>query len=106
MASVERPRKILIAHMEWSIEWPSELEDGLKGLCDTDAQVIKVAAKLDPASQRHVLLHEILHAIWYSCAVMPRLRRSDVEEDTVGALSGPLMDAIRQPGVAEFLTAR
>lgn len=91
---IARPTELEIAHMEWTIKWvkyiPDHKED--KGITDTEEQIIWVATRFGRKTQQHVLLHEVLHAIWYSHHVQPG--KKDVEEDVISALSGPLMTVL------------
>lgn len=92
---IPHPRNVKIAAIDWKIEWPEVIpgeDDDVKGLCDLATQTIYVQSTLPTTTQKHVLLHEILHAIWYACHVNPSI--NDFEEDVVSALSGPLIDVV------------
>lgn len=89
----KRPNKFILAHLNWKIKWvknvPDISDEGVRGLCDPYHQVIWVSTELPLETQQHVLMHELLHAIWSSHHLTPR--KNEVEEDVVSALSGPLV---------------
>lgn len=107
MANNKKPTKFIVAHLNWKIKWVKTIPDvssteGVRGLCDPYEQVVWISTELPVETQRHVLLHELLHVIWSSHHLTPR--PDEVEEDVVSALSGPLMTLLSEnPQIRKFL---
>jgi hypothetical protein len=65
-----------------------------------ERQVIYVQATLPPAEQARILIHEILHACWYSA----RGPETASEERACETLDMPIASILRNnPGIAEIL---
>lgn len=101
---MRKPSKVTICAINWKIKWKKGVElDGetVKGYCDTESQTIYVDTTHPIETQRHILLHEILHAVWYSGHVNPHL--FDFEEDVVSTMTPALLEALSQPQISRFL---
>lgn len=103
MAANKKPRKIVVGSMTFKIIWNQELKKA-KGLCKYVEQEIMIDSRLDEASKRHVLLHEIYHAIWYAYSFTPRMVRKHLEEDVVSHFPPAFIDTMDlNPKVREYL---
>jgi len=99
---MRRPTRVEIASIEWKIVYSNKGSD--LGNCVHKDQTIIIRSSLPKATMRHVLLHEILHAIWYSYGVNPDLDPGEVEESIINILSGPLVEVMNNnPQVVKFL---
>lgn len=67
---VKKPKKFLCGKMWWSIHWVDRLHE-CKGYTETPTNSVFVDSSLDEETQRHVLLHEIFHVIWYAYHLNP-----------------------------------
>ena len=89
-----KPRKLIIGYLNWKVKWVKKIPDHpeAKGVADTESQTIWICTKFGLETQRHTLLHEILHAIWYGYHLNPS--KKDLEENIVSALSAPLLEVL------------
>lgn len=89
-----KPVNITIASVEWTIDWESKLKSGTLGLCDAASYTIKISALLEKEdARRSTLLHEIIHAIYFTYGYRPSQKDAhDHEEEIVAFLSSALFD--------------
>lgn len=98
--------KLKIAAFDFNVvSWHNRAADasGCFGECSTSEQLIRIADNLSPTRLRDILLHEILHAIWWAY----RLADEDKEERTVTTLATGLAQVLRDnPKLREFLSEK
>lgn len=92
----ELPEKIKIGFADWDLvvesEAPKELEDvHVFGLCHKHKHTIVFYEGYDEVQNRNTILHEVLHAVWYSLG----MEEPASEEHVVTALSNGLMMVLR-----------
>ena len=108
---MDKPKKCVIGFMNFKIKFvkevPGDEHSHLKGLCDTEHQIIYISTSYPSETQRSSLMHEILHVCFYTYGITPRLKSSKIEEDIVTALTAPLMHAlIENPQIALFVLGK
>lgn len=120
---MKRPTSVRIGHFTWSIEWLSKedweardnLSEGNAGETHAADQSIFVvlahpSGDLNEDYLRMILLHEMLHAcmeITNASYTILRMKKDDIEEAVVGALSGPLLAVLwDNPSVRQYLLDR
>ena len=95
---------VVIGSLYWKIFWDKDIVDAI-GLCHFDTQEIWIQRDLNPISQKHVFLHELLHAIWYSYNLTPR--KSELEEDIVSVMTVALLQVLKDNNkVASYLAEK
>lgn len=106
MTTSSKPDKIIISSLEWSIEWNAKLKSDTLGLCDAALYTIKISNALEAEDAiRSTLLHEIMHAIYFTYGFRPSQKDShDHEEEVVAFLSSALFDTLlRNPAVLSYI---
>lgn len=113
-----RPTRVRIGYLTFTIQWISE-EDwatkdvGRVGITHPEQETIRMRlgnanGPYSETNLREVLLHEILHGIFYSTALSahPRsLRDKDQEEYVVANMSPMLLTVIRaNPSLLKYLS--
>lgn len=120
MTTPPRPTSLHIGIAEWSVEyltakaWKKRLGSNNAGETHPATHSIYVVTD-HPSGQcaetflRDTVLHEILHACFHESNIrntMQALKRGDLEEAIVGAVSGPLLSALRDnPALTKWLLA-
>jgi len=85
---------VRISHYDFKIErikGKTMSANEVFGLCNKDKQIIYIDSSATPAVQRDTLLHEILHAIWWT----GYLEDDDKEERVISTLATGLMNVYR-----------
>jgi len=104
----DRPRRLRVGPFLWQVKW-SQIEvlryAPAGDACGTTHHpdlVIAIQPGRAEDYNRSILLHELLHA----CARAADLQApEDTEETVVAALTGPLLQALRDnPALLEYLT--
>lgn len=106
MTTSNKPEKISIASVEWSIDWDAKLKAGTLGLCDAAVYLIKISSSVEAEdASRSTLLHEIIHALYFTYGFRPSQKDAhDHEEEVVAFLSSALFDTmIKNPTVSSYL---
>lgn len=114
-----RPTSVKIGYITFGIEYLSddqwkekEFSDDDGGRCfGAEATIfVRDNGKIDQIHIREILLHEILHACFYSSglAIEDNLRvQENIEEHVVWRVSPVLLDTLRSnPEVSRFLESR
>jgi hypothetical protein len=93
---VERPDYLYIGSIRWTIEWDAKLKAGTLGLCEQAAFTIRISKTPDSEDvRRSTLLHEIMHAIWFTYGFRPSIKDpDDHEEQVVAFLSSGVYDTM------------
>ena len=87
------PESVQIGHIEYQIRLiPADHWSGTYGQCKSDPQCIELRDDLEGWHLLEVLIHEMLHAIYYERDLRPE---SD-EEHTVSNLAGGLTAILHQ----------
>lgn len=95
-----RPKKLIVAKFDIAIEWPSKMVNF--GEFNSDLLKIRIRSKLSRDSARHVLWHEVKHAIWWAYGINPDL--NDLEESIINSTSGPELEVLmNNPCVARYI---
>lgn len=99
------PTHLLIGPYRWEVRLiSSELASAKKvfGLCDVDTRIISIDESLSPDKLLDTVLHEILHAVYYTQNLLP----SRDEEYTVTSLSRGLTAVLLlNPSLSSFIHA-
>lgn len=106
MYEIETPSEIYIGSLRWSIDWNAKLKSGTLGLCESSDFEIKISKHLkSDDSKRSTLLHEIIHAIYFTYGFKPSQKDAhEHEEEVVAFVSSALYDTlVRNPSVAYFI---
>lgn len=106
MTTSSKPEKIVVASVEWSIDWEAKLKSSTLGLCDAASYLIKISGLIEAEdARRSTLLHEIIHSIYFTYGFRPSQKDShDHEEEIVAFLSSALFDTmVKNPEVATYL---
>jgi Zn-dependent peptidase ImmA (M78 family) len=94
---------VRISHYDFKIErikGKTMVASEVYGLCVKDKQIIYIDTSATPAVQKDTLLHEILHAIWWT----GYLEDDDKEERVVSVTATGLMQVLRDnPWLVEEL---
>jgi len=97
---MRRPKTLTVASIDWKIKWVEKLKN--QGHCNSDNLTIKIRSKLSRDSARHVLWHEVKHAIWWCYGITPD--KKDIEESIVNSMSGPEIEVMRNnPRVSAYI---
>jgi len=98
MSKSNIPNKIEIGSLEWKIDWNADLRSNVLGVCDSKIFTIKISKKSPTVKiKKSTLLHEILHAIYFTYGFTPCQKDShDHEEEVVSFLSSALFDVLSQ----------
>lgn len=92
---------------EWAqlrVELGPADHDDLWGYTSNTDGVIYIQPGLNPALERTIVLHEVLHAAAFCGGILHDGKRH--EEAWVLVVSPPLLDALRRtPGLTDYLTA-
>lgn len=98
------PTTVYIAPFEYQvrfIEGDRSLEPTRIGVCDKHEHEIAVCAGLNPQMTGNVLIHEMLHAVFYSMGIEIG---DDNEEDLVNRLANGLQQVMRDnPEAVKYL---
>jgi hypothetical protein len=62
-----RPDELRISGSKWKVEWFADIKE--MGLCDFKKQKITVSKDVSPELAVDVLVHEIMHVIWWFSAM-------------------------------------
>lgn len=105
---MRKPRSVVVGQMRFKIIWnkdPSVMKKNkCLGMCNFTSYEIWIAADLTEESKRHVFLHEIFHAIWYSYGFNPRMIRKSIEEDIVCLFTPTFLQVMDDnPDVTQYL---
>jgi hypothetical protein len=93
---------VKIAHYDFLIQQMGAVMESAEvhGMCDKSGQVIYIDTGATNAIQKDTLLHEIMHAIWWTAY----LEDEDKEERVVSSLSTGLLQVLRDnPWVGEAI---
>ena len=89
-------KRIKVGNRTYVIEICDEIRDGsLDGLCKPTKQIIYISKGMSLDGFREVLIHEILHAIWYGQSIDYALKTDQLEEYLVGVLSANVMQVFQ-----------
>jgi hypothetical protein len=96
LTKFKKPIKFILASVEWTIEWDAKLKSGTLGLCDSETYSIKISKSIEREdARRSTLLHELMHAIYFTYGFKPSQKDShDHEEEVVSLLSSALFDVL------------
>lgn len=92
------PKKLKIIGFEWQVKENQELAD--EGACfgstHTQTQTIYLEPKAPLQKKEQVLLHEILHALWWQQGLFQRYKDTkQIEEEIVTTLSQGLYQVLK-----------
>lgn len=94
----ERPDVVTICGSKWVVLWHQEMEE--MGLCEFNRQRILISKDVSPTLSVDVLLHEILHAVWW----FGSLPDTASEEQSISVLSSGLNSIFASnPGIAAWI---
>jgi hypothetical protein len=102
----ERPQKITIASLTWSIDFNPKLAANVFGMCDSAKLLIQISSTPDQEEvRRSTLLHEIMHALFFTYGFKPTFdEKTETEEEIVSFMSSALYDTlIKNPDVASYI---
>lgn len=106
-----RPRRIKIGAHWYTIKYSKQVEDRCVGMCFHHAKSIRIQSDLSLRMLAQVLLHEIMHGIYYEYG-LTNSEQSDAdnaagmtsEETAVNGLSNGLMQVlVDNPSFRQFL---
>lgn len=103
-----KPRTVMVGNFKYRIIWNKDAKVMKKnkclGACWLHSQEIWISSALNEESKRHVFLHEIFHAIWYSYGFNPKLVKKTYEEDTVCLITPAFLQVMDDnPKVRDYL---
>jgi hypothetical protein len=107
--SDKRPEKIIIASLEWRIDYNAKLGASVLGMCDAAKYLIQISKTPDIEDvRRATLLHEVLHAIWFTYGFKPTAdEKHEVEEEIVSFVSSALFDVFAcNPDLAAYISKK
>jgi len=102
------PKKIKVLSVDYTIETATEREKGENGFlgnCSCDKNMIKIRKDVTPQKQTALLIHELMHAIFFEMGMWPvgkdPLEKFEISEETmVTTFSNGLAAVIRDnPGL-------
>lgn len=112
----KRPTSLRVGYIDFTVEYLEEADWEAQGFPDSDGGqtngsqariVIRQPEKQHEIHTKEILLHEILHAVFYSSGLTIEggLRQvEDIEEHVVGRLSPVLLQTLRDnPELAAYL---
>lgn len=92
------PKKLRINGFDWEVKESQEIanEGQAFGSTHYEEQKIFLEPKATKQKKEQVLLHEILHAIWWECGLAQRYKKDkpEVEEEIITALSHGLYQVL------------
>lgn len=100
------PTEMYIGSIRWTIDWDAKLKSGVLGLCESADFQIKISKHLkSDDARRSTLLHEVIHATYFTYGYRPSQKDShEHEEEVVAFISSALYDTfVRNPDVAYFI---
>jgi len=98
--------RITESRKEWE-KWAPEIavEEDWWGYTHHASATILIQPNINPALQRTVLMHELLHACCFSAGMLDTRKRD--EETWVAMVAPMVLDSIaRSPGMTDFLFGR
>ena len=92
------PKKLKIIGFEWQIKESQEIAD--EGACfgstHTQSQTIYLEKRALTQKKEQVLLHEILHALWWQQGLSQRFtKQKEIEEEIITTLSQGLYQVLK-----------
>jgi hypothetical protein len=98
MTTMQMPSSVRIGPLDYKIT-PMEPMEGTKfgnfGWFHSYSQTISYRNDVAEQQKAHILMHEMLHGIWYTADLADEGESRDVEESYVTKLAQPLCDLIR-----------
>ncbi len=89
-------QKIKVGNRTYTIEVRDEVRDGTcEGLCKPGKQTIYISRGVSIEAFREVILHEVLHAIWYGQSIDYGFKTPDTEEYLIGVIAANLAGVIQ-----------
>ena len=110
---MKRPRRVKIGAYWYTIKYSKQVEDRCVGMCFHHAKSIRIQSDLSLRMLAQVLLHEIMHGIYYEYG-LTNSEQSDAdnaagmvhEEAAVNGISAGIMQVlVDNPGFRRFLVA-
>ena len=62
-----RPVLLKIMGSKWEVEWHASIDE--MALCDFKAQKIQISKDVAPSLAGDVLIHEVMHVLWWFAAI-------------------------------------
>jgi hypothetical protein len=100
------PSKIIVGSVAWKIVWNADLENETLGLCESSKYEIHISKTVEALdAKRSILLHEILHAVYFTYGFRPTQKdHHEHEEEVVSFLASALFDTFaRNQDIAAFV---
>lgn len=92
------PKKLKIIGFEWQVKESQEIADegGCFGSTHTQTQTIYLELKASQQKKEQVLLHEILHTLWWQQGLNQRYKDDKkIEEEVITTLSQGLYQVLK-----------
>lgn len=111
---IQLPESLAIGPFVYAVRLMPEIkavEQGVLGLCDRHDNVIQIKQGLNPQTTAEVLLHEVMHAVFFASGLDHLEGVNKEEEAIVCQLTIGLLTAIRQnpsfiPTLLELIDAQ
>lgn len=99
------PKKIKVDHLTYTITLDPGIGDiGHFGLCNSNDQIIRLYSKMNKERMKETLLHEVLHAIYYSRGMRQVPNESLTEELIVDQIGVGLITVLNNnPELRKYL---
>lgn len=98
------PKKLRIGGLDWKVEYSNHIAN--EGQCYGSNHAKTQSIFLDPdTTQQHieeVLLHEVLHAVFWRTGLWERFKNSQITEEEVIAALSPCLHQVLKENKLEF----